>query len=122
VITVIEDMPVGTIGFRASGKVTDEDYEKVLLPVLGTALEQGRVRLLYVLDEGFHYAPGAMWADAKTWAKNPMGWARTAIVSDADWLENSIKAFGWMMPGEVRLFDSDDLDDAKDWLTGLDDD
>jgi hypothetical protein len=122
VITVIDDMPAGVIGFRASGKVTDQDYEQVLLPALAPALEAGDVRLLCVLDEGFSYAPGAMWADARAWLKNPTGWGRIAIVSDADWLENSIKAFGWMMPGKVRAFESDDVDDAKEWLLGLDDD
>jgi len=45
-----------------------------------------------------------------------------AIVSDADWLENGIKAFGWLMPGEVKVFETDDLDDAKEWLAGGDDD
>jgi hypothetical protein len=39
-----------------------------------------------------------------------------AIVSDADWLENAVKAFGWMMPGEVKVFEPDDVDDAKAWL------
>lgn len=27
-----------------------------------------------------------------------------------------------MMPDEIRIFESDDVDDAKDWLAGLDDD
>jgi hypothetical protein len=122
VIRVIENMPVGTIGFEASGKVTPEDYATVLAPAVSAALEQGEVRLLYVLDQGFKYEPGAMWADTKLWAKHMKGWKRIAIVSDADWLENSIKAFGWMMPGKVKVFESDDVDDAKEWLVGLDDD
>jgi hypothetical protein len=122
VIKLIENMPVGTIGVEAKGKVTDEDYANVLLPAVTTALEQGEVRLLYVLDKGSQYSPGAVWADTKLWAKNLKGWKRIAIVSDADWLENSVKAFGWMMPGEVKVFESDDVDDAKEWLVGLDDD
>ena len=54
-IKVIENMPVGTIGLEASGEVTDEDYAEVLEPTLSAALEQGDVRLMYVLDEGFKY-------------------------------------------------------------------
>src|SRR6186997_363631 len=115
-IKVIEDMPVGTIGFEASGKVTDDDYESVLVPVGRAALEAGAVRLLYVLPEGTQYSPGAMWADTKLWAGNLRGWQRVAIVSDADWLENAIKALGWMMPGKVRVFDDDEVADAKAWL------
>jgi hypothetical protein len=49
-------------------------------------------------------------------------WKRIAIVSDADWLEHSVKAFGWLIPGEIKVFDTDDVDDAKEWLVGLDED
>lgn len=121
-IRVIEDMPEGTIGFEAGGKVTDEDYRDVLVPAVRAALEQGGVRLLYVLPEGTSYSPGAMWADTKLWAGNLRGWRRVAIVSDADWLGNAVKAFGWMMPGEIKVFDDDDLADARAWLVATGDD
>lgn len=121
-IRVIEDMPPGTIGFEADGKVTDDDYRDVLVPAVKAALERGDVRLLYVLPDDTSYSPGAMWADTKLWAGNLRAWNRIAIVSDADWLESAVKAFGWMMPGKVRVFDDDDVQDAKAWLVGLDDD
>ena len=121
-IRIIEQMPAGTIGLEATGKVTEEDYRDVLVPTVSAALERGDVRLLYVLDEGSEYSAGAMWADTKLWSKHLKAWARVAVVSDADWLERSIKAFGWMMPGEIKVFEPDDVDDAKEWLAGLDDD
>jgi hypothetical protein len=111
-LKIIEDMPPGTIGFEASGKISDDDYRDVLVPA---------VRLLYVLADGTSYSPGAVWADTKLWAGNLRGWKRVAVVSDADWLENAVKAFGWMMPGEVKVFDDDDVDDAKKWLVGGED-
>src|SRR3954468_12382574 len=101
-IKVIEDMPEGTIGFEASGKVTDEDYKTVLVPAVRAALENGEVRLLYVLPDGTQYSPGAMWADTKLWAGNLRGWKRVAIVSDADWLGDAIKAVGRVVPGGGR--------------------
>jgi len=121
-IRVIENMPPGTIGFEADGKVTDDDYRDVLVPAVKEALEQGDVRLLYVLPDDTSYSPGAMWADTKLWAGNLRAWNRVAIVSDADWLENAVKAFGWMMPGKVKVFDDDDIEEAKAWLVGTDDD
>jgi hypothetical protein len=45
-----------------------------------------------------------------------------AIVPDADWLENDIKAFGWLVPGEVKIFETDDVDEAKEWPARSDDD
>ena len=122
-IRIIADMPAGTIGLEAVGKVTDDDYRTVLLPAVEAALERNDVRLLYVLGEDFEsYSLGAMWADTKLWAQHLKAWQKVAIVSDADWLENSVKAFGWLVPGEVKVFETDDIDDAKEWLAGLDDD
>jgi len=121
-ITVIENMPVRTIGLRASGKVSEADYRDVLVPAINAAMEQGEVRLMYVLEDEADYKPGAVWADTKMWFQNLRGWERLAIVSDADWLENAVKAFGWLMPGLVKVFEPDDVRDAKQWLVGLDDD
>jgi hypothetical protein len=122
-IKVIENMPVGTIGVEAAGKVTEDDYRNVLVPAVSAALERGDVRLLYVLGKDFDsYSAGALWADTKLLAGNRKAWKKVAIVSDADWLENSIKAFGWLMPGEVKVFETDEVHDAKEWLVGLDDD
>ena len=122
-IRVIENMPVGTIGVEAAGKVTEDDYRNVLAPAVSAALERGDVRLLYVLGKDFDsYSAGALWADTKMVAGNRKAWKKVAIVSDADWLENSIKAFGWLMPGEVKVFETDEVHDAKEWLVGLDDD
>ncbi len=122
VIKVIENMPAGTIGLEASGKVTEEDYRDVLVPTINAATEQGKVRLLYVFHEHSGYSGGAVWADTKLWFQHLKGWERVAVVSDADWLENAVKAFGWMMPGEIKVFDDDEVRDAKAWLVGIDDD
>lgn len=120
-ITIMEQMPVGTIGFRATGKVTSEDYETVLVPAVTAAMEQGPVRLLYVLGEGFEsYSPGAMWSDTRLWAGHLDAWERVAVVTDVDWVENAIKAFGWLMHGKIRVFDDDELDDAKQWVAAPD--
>jgi hypothetical protein len=122
-IRIVENMPPGTIGLRAEGRVTEDDYRDVLLPAVTAALQRGDVRLLYILGKEFDsYAPGAAWADTKLFARHLKGWKRVAIVSDADWLENSVKAFAWLMPGEIKVFETDDVRDAKAWLVGLDED
>jgi hypothetical protein len=70
-IKIIEDMPLGTIGLEAVGKVTEDDYRDVLQPAVSAAVERNDVRLLYILGEDFEsYSPGAMWADTKLWAQH----------------------------------------------------
>jgi hypothetical protein len=109
-------MPDGVIGFEAGGEVTADDYRDVMVPALAEATERGGVRLLYVLAEHTTFTAGAAFADARLGLGHFRSWERIAVVSDADWLENSIKAFGWMMPGEVKVFDDDEVDEATEWL------
>lgn len=115
-IRELDGMPEGVIGLEASGEVTADDYRNVMVPVVTAALERGGVRLLYVLAEHTKFTAGAAFADAKLGVGHLKGWEKVAVVTDADWLENSIKAFGWMMPGEVKVFDDDKVSEAKEWL------
>ncbi len=46
-VEVVPDMPEGTLGFRAAGPLTAEDYREVLVPALKAAVDSGNgVRLL----------------------------------------------------------------------------
>ena len=122
-IKVLDHMPTGTIGFEATGKVTKENYEEVLVPAVAAAKANGPVRLLYVLGDDFEsYSPGAIWSDTRLWAGIRDAWERVAIVTDVDWVENGIKAFGWLMSGKIHVFDDDEIDKAKLWLVTPDED
>jgi SpoIIAA-like len=119
----LDDMLPGTIGFRATGHVTRDDYRDVLEPALRQAAEAGEVRLVYAVGPDYEeMEPGALWEDAKTGAALGMGhhsaWKRTAIVTDIDWMRRAIHMFTWMTPGEVRVFGLDELDEAKTWAAG----
>ena len=118
-IELMHDLPDNVLGFTARGEVTSEDYKSVLIPALEEKLSQKkRVRLLYVLDEDFeHYSPGAAWEDAKVGMKHLSSFDRVAVVTDVDWLETAVKALGFIVPCEVRVFDDDDLDDARTWIS-----
>ena len=112
----IEDLPAGVIGVEASGEVTADDYRNVLEPMIQSAHAAGKIRFLYVYGEDVGMTPGATWQDAKLGLGHFTSFERMAVVTDKDWVENSIKAFGWIMPGEVKVFDDDDRDEAIAWL------
>ena len=116
-LTLIEDLPDGVVGVEAQGRVTADDYERVLRPAVEASGE--KVRLLYVLGHDFpDYTVGATWEDAKLGLGHMSSWERIAIVSDADWLRHAIHGLGWLMPGEVKIFGVGDLDDARAWVSG----
>ena len=117
-IRLIDDMPAGTIGVEAVGKVTGQDYDNVLVPAFSEALKRTNVRLLYLLGPQFKsYIASGMWADSKLWARNPRAWKKVALVSESGWIEKTVKTLGRLMPGRVKTFELDELDDAKAWVS-----
>jgi hypothetical protein len=117
----IDDMPAGTIGFRASGKVTRDEYRDVLLPPMKEAAEAGEVRMLFVVGPSFEeFEPGALLEDTKAGlglgARHYSAWNRTAVVTDVEWIQRAIHLLGWMSPGELMVAGIDQLEEAKTWV------
>ena len=119
----IEDMPAGTIGFRATGTVTGDEYRQTLLPPMREAAESGDVRMVFAIGPGFEkFEAGALVEDTKTGITLGLGhlssWKRTALVTDVEWIQKALHMFAWMAPGEVRVFDPNELEAAKEWVAG----
>ncbi len=115
----ITDLPDNVLGFKAGGEVTAQDYQSVLVPAIEEKLSKAeRVSLLYVLIDGFKgYTVAAAWEDAKVGLKHLTRFDRVAVVTDADWIAKSVKAFGFVMPGEVRVFENENLQQAREWIS-----
>jgi hypothetical protein len=121
VVEPIRDMPPGTLGFRISGKISRDEYHELVRPVL-EALDRGeRARYLIATDPDFSGLDlAALWEDVKAAGsvglKHRTSWERFALVTDKDWMRHAISAFGWLSPGELRVFEPDELDAAKAWV------
>lgn len=117
-IRVIDGLPDNVVAVSGTGEVSSDDYTSTLDPAIDAALETNdKIRLLYVLGDDFaSYSGGAMWQDTKVGLAHWTSFEKIAVVTDEDWIENAVKAFGWMIPGEVKTFDDDDLDEAKAWI------
>jgi hypothetical protein len=116
----IDDMPPGTIGFRAKGKLTRDDYRNILEPVLREAAESGEIRMLFAITAFEGLEPAAWFDDIKTGLGLGIGhhsaWKRSAIVTDVEWIGKAYKMFAWMTPGEVKVYSPVQLEDAKSWV------
>lgn len=74
---------------------------------------------MYVLGDRFTgYSAGAAWQDTKLGLAHLRAWDRLALVSDLDWVEHLVGLFGWMVPGDVKLFGLTELRQAIDWAAG----
>lgn len=119
-IEVIPDLPGNVVGIEGVGEVTSDDYKNVLIPAAEAALEEhDKVRLLYVLGERFDgYSAGAVWEDTKLGLEHLRGWELMAVVTDVDWIAHALKAVGWMIPAEIRVFPTSERAAAEAWVTG----
>jgi stage II sporulation SpoAA-like protein len=119
----IEGMPAGTIGMRASGKLSKDDYTGVIEPALREAVDSGAVRAVFVLTDFGGLEHGAWIEDLKTGLGlgigNRSAWKRFALVTDVEWVEKAMRMFAWMTPGEVKVYDDlDDVGEATRWVAG----
>jgi hypothetical protein len=119
----MREMPAGTLGFRISGELEDDDYTDVMMPALRQAIDaQQELRTLFLVDRLEEMEGDALWEDMKAgWelgVREHSAWKRTAFVTDQTWLARATRLFGWMMPGEFKLYPVAQLEDAKRWVAG----
>jgi hypothetical protein len=114
----IFDLPAGVIGYSAVGRITADDYGKVLIPEMEAKIkESGKLRFLYVLGPEFEgFEIGAMADDTTFGFRHFLDFEKIAFVSDHSAYRHMVEGFGLMMPAEVRSFAVAETDEAKAWL------
>ena len=122
-ISLIEGLPDGVIGFEAIGKIASADYEEIAEPAVARALERhAKIRLIHVLDDRFTgYTAGGAWQDALLGLAHPRSFERIAVVTDSESIRRLVKLAGWSIPGKLRLFHNGERSEAEAWASeGLD--
>ncbi len=117
-IEALAGFPTNVLGFSGTGHITRQDYETVVIPAVEEAFKRhGTLRTYFQIDHDFEgFGPGAMWEDFKVGMEHFTHWERIAVVTDVDWIRNAVKGFGFLMPGEVRVFSLTDADKARAWI------
>lgn len=117
-LSILESFPTNVLAIEATGEVTADDYRQVLVPAVEERLAaHRRLRLLYVLGKEFGgFTGGAAWEDARLGLKHFTSFERIAVVSDTDWVRRMVRGFGFALPGEVRVYDPEDLEQARNWI------
>jgi SpoIIAA-like len=117
-ITKLDGLSDGVIGFDASGKIAAEDYRDVVMPALEQAAKAGDVRFIIVMRDFDGMTGGALWQDLKMGVEHLRSWKRIALVTDIGWMTHATELFGWMTPGETKTFPLDQQDQAIQWVAG----
>ncbi|HBZ70372.1 MAG TPA: hypothetical protein DEP35_11845 [Deltaproteobacteria bacterium] len=116
-IEVLRDFPGNVIAVVCSGRVTRLEYDTVLVPVVTAALKaHPKLRLYYETGSGFSIEPSAIWEDFRLGVEHLTRWARIAVVTDVEWVRHTVRAFSFLMPGEVRTFTTSEAARARAWI------
>jgi hypothetical protein len=117
-LTELDNMPSGAIGFRASGKVSVEEGRKVLSPAIQAERERGKkLRFLYLADDAFDgYESGRIWDDTVFGSRHFGDFEKLAFVSDQDAYRHAVRTLEGLMPTALKVFRTREIEQAKDWL------
>jgi hypothetical protein len=118
-ISPMPNLPDNIAGFIATGQVTANDYETVLIPAIELKLkDHDKIRIIYQLDASFEdFSAGAMWDDMKMGLAHINCWEKIAVVTDLEWLVKTTHLLGFAMPCPVKVFSNGELVEATDWIT-----
>jgi hypothetical protein len=105
-IEVIESLPANVLGVRNKGRVTVEDYKRVLIPAAKAALRQhDKIRLYDELGNKFEgNEAGAVFEDLKVGIRKLPRCEQLAIVTDVKWIKQAVSAFASLIHGMVKGF------------------
>jgi hypothetical protein len=122
VIERVADLPAGVLGFRATGKLTGDEYREMMKPIYDTLGRGEKLNIYFELPGDFDGLDlGAMWEDMKAAGsvglKHRSSWQKMALVTDKDWIRHAVAAVGWLAPGELRLFGPEETAAARAWVS-----
>lgn len=117
-LEILPDTPGNVVAVSATGQVIRRDYDEVLIPAVEQAAQaHERVRILYHLGPYFvGFSAGAMWDDARLGVRHLRAFERIAVVTDTEWVVNSVKAFAFVIPCPVKIFPDASLEEALAWI------
>ncbi len=118
-IELLPGFPDDVAAFACHGHVTKADYDTVLEPAIADRLNRHeKLRLYYEVAPDFAgLDTAAVWEDTKVGLSNFRHWQRFAVVTDVHWIKHSVALFGFLMPGELRVFPTADAGQAREWIT-----
>ncbi len=119
-ITQIQNLPANMVGFKATGEVTQADYDTTVIPkVKELVANTDTLNYLFVIDTSIsNFTIGAWFKDALIGIKKITKWNRAAIVSEAKGVKIFTDIFSALMLGEFRVFEHKDQQQAINWVSG----
>lgn len=120
-IETMTDVPSEIDGVRAGGVLTRDQYDDVVLPLLQDAERTGRrMRILCEIEDDYAgITPAALWEDLRLGVRAIGHFAAFAVVTDIPWMRAACRLAAYAVPYPLRVFGTDERNDAVAWLIAL---
>ncbi len=118
-ITLLSDAPSNVVAFRATGEVTKDDYDKVVIPAIDALVQkQDSINFLLIVDTAMkNFTIGALLKDMGVGLKHFTKWHKMAIVSEESGVIKFTDYFSYIAPGEAKGFSHEEIEAAKLWVS-----
>ena len=114
-IQVVEGLPDNIVGIVAKGRLTNDDWNRDIKPLIETSLKRhDKIRLYYEIGCRF---PGAAWEDLRIGLESIPQWERVAVVTDVGWVRHTVNALRFLIASDVRVFTSFQAPEGRAWIT-----
>ncbi len=106
------------LAVKATGILTDADYNEVLIPRMEEIIKQfGTVRVLLYMTEGCSgWQLHAAWDDTVFGFLHWGHFEKVAVISGRKWVEWATRIGGHLFKGELKSFSEEQLHEAMDWI------
>jgi hypothetical protein len=101
---------------RASGKLSDEDYD-LFVPRMEKLIEQwGRLRMLFIMEDFGGWDAQSAWNELKFQLRHGGDVKKVAVVGEKTWARWAAGLSRFFTGTDVRYFDRSQADAARAWI------
>ena len=104
------------MGFRMSGKLSDDDYKMLVAELEHEMKKNGKIRLVLEFDDFHGWDVHAAWDGVKYGFKYNKYLERVAHLGDKRWQKWIAKLTKLIAKGELRYFDLKQKEHAWNWM------
>lgn len=118
-VELLNDFPPYVAAYKATGQVSKEEYENVVMEKINqVAAQYGKINFLVLMaTDVSDYSFGSLVDYVKMTFGHFKDWNRLAVVSDAQWVNKVYESLGGLVYGEVKSFKINEYDEARQWIS-----
>ncbi len=101
---------------RVTGKLTREDYDRLVPETEGLIARYGKLRILVEMHDFHGLTAGALWEELKFDLKHFNDFEKLAVVGEEKWQEWMTRFSKPFTSAEVRFYPPEDIAAARHWV------